>query len=135
MRIVCDSEKCVGCLACVVACMDRHCDGADAGALSPRLHRKVVRSGGVLQHETDSCRHCVDAPCAASCPVGALQRSETGIVVHDRERCVGCGLCVRVCPYEIPRIHNGKMVKCDLCEGGAPACVGYCPFGALRVEE
>ncbi len=136
MRVICDESKCVGCLACVVACLDHHYDVTDVDAVAPRLHRMETRPSGLEQYATDSCRHCANAACMAVCPAKALSRDEHGFVVVDRDACVGCGACARACPYHIPRVDGAKkMVKCDGCGGRAPACVTVCPLKALRLGE
>ena len=64
---------------------------------------------------------------------------KTGAVLHNREQCVGCWMCVMVCPYgAIQRDLNGKKVasKCDLCMGKeTPVCVTKCPNEALEYRE
>lgn len=51
------------------------------------------------------------------------------------DKCVGCGMCVEVCPHEVFRM-NGKHVQIlnrDACmECGA--CSRNCPADALSVE-
>jgi len=70
---------------------------------------------------------------------GALQRdAKTGLVHHDAEKCVGCWMCVMVCPFGGVRAlpERKVVVKCDLCEGEeTPACVAACPTQALSVDE
>jgi Fe-S-cluster-containing dehydrogenase component len=85
-----------------------------------------------------ACQHCGDAPCVMACPTGALSRSsENGIVLIDRNLCVGCHSCALVCPFGAPHFPEGhKMNKCDFCRdrldhGLEPACVRVCPTGAL----
>lgn len=93
------------------------------------------------------------------CPPDALTRLPDGEVVI-RDSCIGCGNCVRNCPYGvIQMIYPGgkegfsllamlglkakkekgpaKAGKCDQCSSlsGGPACVRACPTGAaLRVN-
>jgi DMSO reductase anchor subunit/ferredoxin len=62
----------------------------------------------------------------------------TGVVTVSEERCMGCGYCAWVCPYDAPRFDRGQgvMTKCTLCEhrlreGRMPACAEACPTGAL----
>jgi Fe-S-cluster-containing hydrogenase component 2 len=54
-------------------------------------------------------------------------------VFIDAEKCNGCGLCAEHCYLGMIRMdrESGKALKCDLC-GGDPACVRYCPVGALE---
>ena len=63
---------------------------------------------------------------------------ETGLVTHDKDKCMGCWTCVMVCPYSALKMDvSGKVIaKCDLCqELDTPACVANCPNQALTVKE
>lgn len=134
MKIVCDKEKCTGCLACVVACQDAHDPSGGAGTPSRRLYHRET-AGGWTHYVTESCRHCPNPRCVAVCPAGALTRTPEGRVATDDGKCVGCRRCAAACPFGVPRFGTrGRMVKCDLCGGGAPRCVPFCPNDALRVE-
>ena len=51
-----------------------------------------------------------------------------------KEKCTGCGICVRTCPFGAIEIVDGKASigdKCVLCG----ACVKACPFGAIVMEK
>jgi len=75
-----------------------------------------------------------------ACPVDALSiNGETEAVSVDKERCIGCGLCIDACPGKVPYLHPSEnhAVICDLC-GGDPRCVKACSEGkwnALRIIE
>jgi glutamate synthase domain-containing protein 2 len=56
----------------------------------------------------------------------------------DSERCVGCWMCIMICPAgAIRRNSDDKAAtKCDLCAGrDVPVCVENCPNEALVVED
>jgi anaerobic dimethyl sulfoxide reductase subunit B len=136
-----DLDRCVGCMACAVACMDQN-DLEVSG--EPTAWRQVfaVESGTYpearIRYVSLACMHCADAPCLEACPTGAICRSPaTGAVVVDASRCIGCHSCSIACPFGVPRFgRDGAMQKCDLCsarieQGLEPACVRVCPNKAL----
>ncbi|HEC89090.1 MAG TPA: 4Fe-4S dicluster domain-containing protein [Thermoplasmatales archaeon] len=49
----------------------------------------------------------------------------------DKERCVGCGECVKRCPFDAIRIVNGRaeidVLKCRKCR----ICISACPENAI----
>lgn len=49
------------------------------------------------------------------------------------ESCIGCGICMKVCPAGCISIRNGKAVhengNCQLCM----ACIHHCPQNAIRM--
>lgn len=51
------------------------------------------------------------------------------------QKCVGCGLCVEVCPHAVLRLENGRVYIADrgaCMECGA--CARNCPTAALDVR-
>ena len=53
----------------------------------------------------------------------------------DQEKCVGCGICLIVCPHEVLSMNNGnvRIENRDLCmECGA--CARNCPTEAVSVQ-
>ena len=61
-----------------------------------------------------------------------------GLVEHDQSRCVGCWMCVMVCPYGAirPNIKSKMPVRCDKCKDkDEPACVKACPTQAVIWQE
>jgi anaerobic dimethyl sulfoxide reductase subunit B len=140
-----DLDRCVGCMACAVACMDQN--DLEVGT-SPTAWRQVftLEAGAYpearVRYVSMACMHCEDAPCLAVCPPGAISRdAATAAVRVDPGLCIGCHSCATACPFGVPRFRqNGTMQKCDLCstrvgEGLEPACVRVCPSKALRYGD
>jgi heterodisulfide reductase subunit A len=51
----------------------------------------------------------------------------------DEDLCVGCGVCVEVCPYQARELDPSRhvvVVNPVLCEG-CGACAAACPSGAI----
>ncbi|MDP4292103.1 MAG: 4Fe-4S binding protein, partial [Bacteroidota bacterium] len=48
---------------------------------------------------TNLCKGCIAQPCKMNCPRGAVTRSDKGQAVIDPDKCVGCGICHKLCPY------------------------------------
>jgi len=142
-RIVAHEEFCIGCRLCEIHCLVLHSKSKkivkafrhERDSIVPRV--QVEQSGYVsfaLQ-----CRHCDEAPCLEACITGAMYRqSETGAVLCDQDKCVGCWMCIMVCPLgAISRGADRQVAsKCDLCLGeGMPACVANCPNEAIVYED
>ena len=132
-------ETCTRCDECVRACADVH-DG------TPRFVREGVKFRNFSV--PTACYQCTDPVCMIGCPTGAITRPlGTLEVTIDSATCIGCGNCVRRCPwgniqqvrYQSPTLGKeiGLASKCDLCVGrdAGPACVQMCPHGAaVRVS-
>ncbi len=88
-HIVCDKRKCVGCLACVIACIDQHYPETNASAVSGRIHEKVFsEQTGMCCYMTRSCLHCAEPKCVEVCPNQALTKDEHDLVRLNQENCV-----------------------------------------------
>ncbi len=96
---------------------------------------------------TDGCQGCLAHPCIEVCPKNAISMVN-GKSVIDPEKCIKCGRCKDVCPYDaiakrerpcekacgmdaIKSDENGKAIidqeKCVSCG----MCIVNCPFGAI----
>jgi len=125
MKFLCDSERCIECNGCVTACKNEH-----EVPWGVNRRRVVTLDDGVPGEKSISvaCMHCTDAPCAAVCPVDCFYTTDDGIVLHDKDLCIGCGYCFYACPFGAPQYPQkeafgvrGKMDKCTFCAGGPGA--------------
>lgn len=137
-------ERCVGCGACVMACIDEN--AIDVDVQDPyRLRRKNEYGEGVgaeIVYFVHGCMHCPEHPCVARCPKGCFSlEPEHGTVQLDNANCIGCRLCQRVCPYDALQFRaQGRALKCNGClerlrEDRLPLCVMACPRQALTLQE
>jgi formate dehydrogenase beta subunit len=84
--------------------------------------------------------HCADPGCLAACPApGAIVQYANGIVDFDQDQCIGCGLCMSGCPFDVPKFkpETRRVYKCTMCVdrtsvGLQPACVKACPTSCLQ---
>ena len=143
-RIVIREEYCMGCKLCEVHCLVQHSKTkniikAFKGEFPRPVPRLLIEQSGYVSFALQ-CRQCDDAPCLDACITGAMHRDEkTGAVMCDEDKCVGCWMCMMVCPFGvIQRNVQGKKVasKCDLCMGAEmPVCVKHCPNEAIVYRE
>jgi carbon-monoxide dehydrogenase iron sulfur subunit len=80
------------------------------------------------------CQHCESPLCQEVCPVGAISRDlATHAVVIDQDKCLGCKMCIFVCPFGAPSFDpvDRVTIKCDICEGD-PQCAKFCPSEAIQ---
>jgi anaerobic dimethyl sulfoxide reductase subunit B (iron-sulfur subunit) len=142
-----EQEHCTGCSTCQIACKDKN--NLEVGEQFRKVYEttggKYVKKGNAVIQDiyafwtSISCNHCIEPACVKKCSTGALyKRAEDGIVVIDKDKCIGCKACVNGCPYEIIQYDaaSKKARKCDFCldliEGGKdPVCVSACPMRAL----
>jgi heterodisulfide reductase subunit A-like polyferredoxin len=79
------------------------------------------------------------AMAAASRAAAFLSQSEITLSVVtakvDPERCASCLVCVRVCPYGVPRINKDGVSEIDeaLCRG-CGVCAAECPAKAIELN-
>jgi len=159
MGVLCDLTACVGCRSCEAACKKDHGLPTDSNSLAtdrsypPERRRPspesltVVNEYKSLNDESRptyvkvQCMHCDYPACESACIVGAISKRESGPVVWDGDKCIGCRYCMVACPFQIPSFQydtalKPDIVKCDFCvhrtsAGRVPACVEICPVEAL----
>ena len=94
---------------------------------------------------TDNCIKCKYTDCVEVCPVDCFYTTVDGIVLHDKDLCIGCGYCFYACPFGAPQYPEqeafgvrGKMDKCTFCAGGPlPDNSGeeFQKYGRNRIAE
>lgn len=108
VRVI-DMERCMGCRACIAAC------------ITENFYTPGSRWNEMVEHEvgeypytrtvfaTMGCMHCEDAPCQRVCDsigVKAITKNEMGVVLIDYDKCIGCKYCAAVCPYGVPQYND-----------------------------
>jgi tetrathionate reductase subunit B len=159
-------EKCIGCGKCVEACKVENDVPEEPFYFRTWVERYIIYADGDVRVDSPEggingfppvdegkeilrtffvpklCNHCDYPPCVQVCPVGATFKSEDGVVLVDREYCIGCRYCIQACPYGArfldPRTKTAD--KCTFCyhritKGLLPACVEVCPTQARIFGE
>ncbi len=122
MKFLCDSKRCIECNGCVTACKNEN--NVEWGIQRRRVG--TINDGEPGETSISvACMHCTDAPCMAVCPTDVFYQTEDGIVLHNKDGCIGCGYCLFACPFGAPQFpsdaafgERGKMDKCTFCAGG-----------------
>ena len=169
--ILIDTSKCIACKGCQVAC--KQWNELDAGESEFFASTQGYENPSDLSYHTYNlikfyetektngdpdwlfrkmqCMHCTESACLDNCPKQTIKRMNNGFVWIDRTECIGCGTCVAVCPFDIPRLSEEKAedgylksYKCWGCkdrvdgeinsdvvkDSPVPSCVKTCPTGA-----
>ncbi|MDR2829433.1 MAG: 4Fe-4S dicluster domain-containing protein [Methanobrevibacter sp.] len=119
-KITLKSDLCDGSLDCEHIC---------AGLYgTSRISIKEVDS----KHYHILCQQCETAPCVLICPTDAMKRDKI-----NSDDCIGCGLCVMVCPFGAVHMYDRKASKCDRCKGidEEPGCIRSCSKRALELVD
>jgi Fe-S-cluster-containing hydrogenase component 2 len=120
------SNDCIGCMDCVEACKEYN-DGSS-------VIKILDTEEGYL---SITCRNCEDPRCGKACSSDAITKL-SDIVCLDENDCVGCKLCISVCPIgAIDYTEEKNALKCNRqCiekTGDTPACVSSCKRNCLEL--
>jgi formate dehydrogenase iron-sulfur subunit len=154
-----DTTLCIGCRLCEQACNERNrlskpVVSFEELTVLEKMRRMDETSYTVInRYEREEpglpdlkktptfvkfqCMHCHDPACVSACIVGALTKQNSGPVIYDVRKCIGCRYCMVACPFQVPayEYHNPltpEVRKCTFCfkdiqTGKLPACVQVCP--------
>jgi Fe-S-cluster-containing dehydrogenase component len=124
-----DLSKCVGCGTCGIACkLGNNTPKRQNGQTFNRADFITETTGAFPNTKWTAlpvnCNHCDNPKCVAACPVAPvtdvnceggkrkamykLNAANGGIVLHDDDRCIGCRLCQRACPYSTANVGAAR---------------------------
>jgi Fe-S-cluster-containing dehydrogenase component len=161
-------DRCIGCGLCVKACKVENDVPQEPFFFRTWVERYEIHDDGTVDVESPEggingfpasegeddrdilrsffvpklCNQCDNPPCVQVCPVGATFKTEDGVVLVDKDYCIGCRYCIQACPYGAryldPRTKTAD--KCTFCyhritDGLLPACVEVCPTQARVFGE
>ena len=162
-----DINKCIGCGQCADACKSENDVPREPFFFRTWVERYQIYEDGSCQVDSPNgavngfkrdtentkrtirsffvpkiCNHCDNPPCVQVCPVGATYKSPDGVILVDRNYCIGCRYCIQACPYGARFLHpvTRTAEKCTFCyhrlvKGLIPACVEVCPTQARIFGE
>jgi molybdopterin-containing oxidoreductase family iron-sulfur binding subunit len=113
--MVIDTDACIGCNACVVACQaennvpivgpDEISQGRDMHWLRVDTYARPQGGAARTGFQPVPCMHCELAPCEPVCPVEASVHDHEGLNVQVYNRCIGTRFCEANCPYKVRRFN------------------------------
>lgn len=97
--MVIDLKRCYGCYACSMAC--KTANHTPPGVFWARVLMGEVGTypNAVRQALPVLCMQCEEPSCLEVCPTGATQKRDDGIVIVEKDKCMGCKYCMQACPY------------------------------------
>lgn len=110
LAMIIDLTRCVGCYACVQACIIENIARIEENyslslpsrpAQFARTRPHIIYSELNRRRVFTQCMQCENPPCVHVCPTGASYTSTEGVVLINSDICIRCGLCIDACPYGV----------------------------------
>jgi molybdopterin-containing oxidoreductase family iron-sulfur binding subunit len=97
--MVIDLKRCYGCFACSMACKVKN--HTPPGVFWARVLKGETGTypNTMRQALPVLCMQCEEPSCMEVCPTGATQQLDNGVVIVEKEKCMGCKYCIMACPY------------------------------------
>lgn len=138
-----NAEKCLGCFTCAMSCKNMYHQPSEVTWRKLYDLKDPIYPHAFRGFYSLTCNHCETPACLSACPVGAYSKRDLdGVVIHDQDKCIGCGNCIRSCPFGAPQYNETlkKAEKCSFCwqrldQNLEPACVLSCPVKAIEVID
>jgi len=111
-------DRCVDCEQCLQACASTN-SVPEYGYRTNILERKMADAIGQKREFIPVlCNQCNLPQCTRVCPTKATYKDkQTGIVMMDTTKCIGCLTCQMGCPYNARYFNEEKLAvdKCNFC--------------------
>ena len=116
-------DKCITCHNCESACSKLYFKEDNAKKSCIAINEEVYPPEMIV------CNQC--GTCAKICPTLALTINPQGVVILNKSLCIGCLMCVAVCPVQAMRFTENvyNPFKCIACG----ICTRTCPAEAIKI--
>ena len=136
-------EKCLACRTCEMVCCVGHSLNKDLfkDTLDKTLiPARIKVASAKIKNYPVACRHCDDPKCVVACMAAALKKdAKTGQVIHDKDKCVGCGMCITSCGRNVFGFDKEKnksvVARPNNCMVGCTSCETWCIFNAISFPD
>lgn len=98
------ADRCMGCHTCYTVCKEEN--QIAPGVKWNHVERVEHPKHKIIDYFRVSCMHCEDAPCMKVCPAKAIYKGPHGETLVDSEKCIGCHMCEKACPYGAPQFSD-----------------------------